>query len=107
MLTFKARLGKDRLPDLVLSPLDETTVLFSPGAPLHVGEYIVSTVSMGYKGYDFGFHPGKQIVSRILASPADARSAIQVRPVPPYGMRGASSWRIIPATMSIPKITSN
>src|SRR6266478_7854543 len=60
VLTFKAGLGKDRLPDLTLTPLDETTVLFSPDAPLRASEYIISTVSMGYSGYDFGFHPGKQ-----------------------------------------------
>ncbi len=59
-LTFKAGLGKDRMPDLTLSPIDETTVLFSPDAPLRSGEYIVSTVTMGYNGFDFGFHPAKQ-----------------------------------------------
>jgi hypothetical protein len=59
LLTFKAGLGKDRLPDLMVTPLDGATVLFSPTAPLRAGEYIISTVSMGMTGYDFGFHPAK------------------------------------------------
>ena len=58
-LTFKAGLGKDRLPDLTVTPVDDTTVLFSPVAPLRAGEYIISTSSMGYTGYDFGFRPQK------------------------------------------------
>jgi hypothetical protein len=59
MLTFKSGLGKDRLPDLTVTPLDGATVLFTPAVPLHAGEYIVSTTSMGITGYDFGFHPEK------------------------------------------------
>jgi hypothetical protein len=57
MLTFKAGLGNDRLPDLTVTPLDGTTVFFSPAVPLREGEYIISTVSMGNMGYDFGFAP--------------------------------------------------
>ncbi len=59
MLTFKAGLGKDRLPDLTVNSLDGTTVLFTPSAPLRAGEYIISTASMGISGFDFGFHPGR------------------------------------------------
>jgi len=59
-LTFKAGVGKDRLPDLTVTPLDASTALFSPVAPLRAGEYIISTASMGNMGFDFGFHPGKQ-----------------------------------------------
>ena len=59
LLTFKAGLGKDRLPDLTVTALDSATVLFTPAGPLRAGEYIISTVSMGMTGYDFGFHPGK------------------------------------------------
>jgi hypothetical protein len=60
MLTFKAGLGKDRLPDLAVNSLDATTVLFTPATPLRAGEYIISTFSMGTTGFDFGFHPGRQ-----------------------------------------------
>lgn len=59
LLTFKAGLGKDRLPDLTVTPLDSATVLFTPTDPLRPGEYIISTVSMGNMGFDFGFHPAK------------------------------------------------
>jgi hypothetical protein len=59
MLTFKSGLGKDRLPDLTVTPLDGATVLFTPAVSLRAGEYIVSTTSMGITGYDFGFHPEK------------------------------------------------
>jgi hypothetical protein len=58
--TFKAGLGADRTPDLTLTPVDDTTVLFSPAAGLREGEYIISTVAMGYSGFDFGFHTGKK-----------------------------------------------
>lgn len=57
LLTFKAGLGKDRLPELTVTSLDDATVLLTPTAPLRAGEYIISTVSMGNMGYDFGFHP--------------------------------------------------
>jgi len=59
VLTFKAGLGKDRLPELTVNSLDSVTVLFTPSVPLRAGEYMISTTSMGITGYDFGFHPGK------------------------------------------------
>ena len=60
MATFKSGLGKDRMPDLTLTPIDDTTVLFSPAEGLREGEYIISTVAMGYSGFDFGFHTNKR-----------------------------------------------
>jgi hypothetical protein len=59
-IKFKSGLGKDRLPELGVTKLDDTTALFAPANPLRSGEYLISTVSMGNVGYDFGFHPSKQ-----------------------------------------------
>jgi len=58
--TFKSGLGADRTPDLTVTPVDDSTVLFSPAAGLREGEYLISTVAMGYSGYDFGFHTSKR-----------------------------------------------
>ena len=52
--TFKSGLSKDRMPDINVSPLDANTYLVSPKFPLQVGEYLLSTPSMGVSGYDFG-----------------------------------------------------
>jgi len=60
MITFKAGLGKDRLTDVALNTIDDSTVLLSPAAALRQGEYIISTTSMGFSGFDFGFHPAKE-----------------------------------------------
>ena len=52
--TFKGGLSKDRMPDIVVNALDVNTYLVSPKSPLQVGEYLLSTTSMGIYGYDFG-----------------------------------------------------
>jgi hypothetical protein len=52
--TFKSGLSKDRMPDIDVNPLDANTYLVSPRFPLQVGEYLLSTSSMGISGYDFG-----------------------------------------------------
>ena len=54
MFTFKAGLSKDRMPDIDVNTLDVGTYLISPRSPLQVGEYLLSTSSMGLSGYDFG-----------------------------------------------------
>ena len=56
MFTFKSGLSRDRMPDVVVSTLDVNTYLVSPKSPLQVGEYLLSTSSMGTYGYDFGLH---------------------------------------------------
>ena len=57
--TFKAGLSKDRMPDIDVTALDSSTYLVSPKNDLAAGEYLLSSLSMGISGYDFGFHPAK------------------------------------------------
>jgi hypothetical protein len=58
--TFKAGLGKDRMPDIDVTSLDASTFIVTPKDSLRPGEYLISTSTMGTSGYDFGFHPPKQ-----------------------------------------------
>ena len=58
--TFKSGLSKDRMPDIVVNAVDVNTYFVSPKSPLQVGEYLLSTSSMGIYGYDFGLSSGRQ-----------------------------------------------
>jgi hypothetical protein len=59
MFTFKAGLSKDRMPDIEVTPIDESTYFVTTKDVLRPGEYLLSSSSMGISGYDFGFHPPK------------------------------------------------
>lgn len=59
MFTFKSGLSKDRTPDIEVTALDSNTFLVSPKNSLPPGEYLLTASSMGFSGYDFGFHPPK------------------------------------------------
>jgi len=60
LFTFKAGLGKDRMPDIEVTGLDSSTYLVSPKLALAAGEYLLTTSLMGTTGYDFGFHTAKK-----------------------------------------------
>ena len=58
-VTYKAGVGKNRLPEIEISEISAGTFLVSPKEELSSGEYLITQFAMAGSGYDFGFHPGK------------------------------------------------
>jgi hypothetical protein len=59
VFTFKSGMSKDRMPDLGVTMLDQGTFIITTKSPLSPGEYLFSGSTVGFSGYDFGFHPPK------------------------------------------------
>lgn len=53
MVTFKAGIGKDKLPDIETEKLADNIFKLTPKEPLTVGEYLIA-FGMANSGYDFG-----------------------------------------------------
>jgi hypothetical protein len=59
MFTFKAGLGKDRTPEIVVTNISPSLAIIALKEPLPPGEYLLTDTSIAISGYDFGFHPAK------------------------------------------------
>jgi hypothetical protein len=54
MVTFKAGISKERLPDITTSKVADGIFTVTPNQDLQPGEYLITFSSMGANGYDFG-----------------------------------------------------
>ncbi|HZE80696.1 MAG TPA: hypothetical protein VE604_07315 [Candidatus Polarisedimenticolia bacterium] len=60
MFTFKAGIGKDKLPDIDVEKIEDGLFKITPKQDLKPGEYLISFGGMGYSGYDFGIDSPKK-----------------------------------------------
>ena len=54
MFTFKAGIGKDRLPDITTKTVSDGVFVVTPNEDLKPGEYMLTFAALGNSGYDFG-----------------------------------------------------
>lgn len=54
VFTFKAGIGKDRLPDITTKTVSDGVFILTPNEDLKPGEYMLTFAAMGNSGYDFG-----------------------------------------------------
>jgi len=54
VFTFKAGIGKDRLPDITTKTVGDGVFVVTPNEDLKPGEYMLTFAAMGNSGYDFG-----------------------------------------------------
>jgi hypothetical protein len=59
MLTFKAGFSKEKMPDIIVSPISETTFSVAPVEDMPPGEYFMTFGSSGAVGFDFGIRSSK------------------------------------------------
>ncbi|HEX3584660.1 MAG TPA: hypothetical protein VH024_01630 [Candidatus Angelobacter sp.] len=59
MFTFKAGIGKEKLPDIDVEKIEDGLFKITPKQDLKPGEYLIA-FGMGYSGYDFGIDAPKK-----------------------------------------------
>jgi hypothetical protein len=59
MFTFKAGFSKEKLVDIVVTRISDTTFSITPAQELSPGEYLLTFGAFGANGFDFGIKPEK------------------------------------------------